>query len=629
MWQSFETQNQGVMLDEPMAEQLNDYLTGKESELSHQIIELIFLIEGIPSLKDNHSRHPVRLSDAVEEFGRKVRWAGQSPRTSMPDGQWKVAAHQINEKVWNYLEVLEGCVVELFQQLDQIGFEHWNVDLVRTATSIKDELNHRMEDLLWAVRRLEEQLKTYKRGCEARNGNGGGWRKIFTYFSRMLDRSLEPSILKCSKFLNFRYRKFLERYAGYLQMHENVQEKMDDLYSYRVLSSMDVDQQDKIKQLCFYLDLWEQNNESRMLQRAEPVRVVRNCLSSDRAGSLLHDYYDALLNAVFDKSRLIKQQFRHVFIDKQSREPILDNVSGYRDEIRFLVRLIAKYNRFLSQSSRGSDRSLKSLIKRLFVPHDEPKQQKDLQKLSSNLKKLDAQAAGFYTSLKHDPLPVSALTPELKDEINHHLHEMAQPLASKDLMRRSAKWLVVALQRLDEMGSFDPNIVRYICRTLSRAMCKDWKYHVLQDNPAFHHVYQTHERIINLMEDRQHQLRLGKFQRVLSQLDGWIRNDEMVKRAHEVELDVNDIKAYLQDYLASVQRLEPKTEGSEHGLDDVGDVVLDNAAEAFLQYLYLFGQFFARLDNDRSDHRLLRRHLLFIDQYFEEIERKLQSFMGY
>lgn len=629
MWQSYETQNRGIVLDEPMAEQLNDYLSGKEAELSNQIIEMILLIEGIPSLKDSYSRSSIKLSDAVEEFGRKVTWAGQSSRSKISEGQWKQAAQKMNEKIWNYVEVLEGCVVELFQQLDQIGFEQWNVDLVRTATSIKDELNHRMEDLLWAIRRLEEQLKTYRWSCEAREGKWVGWRKLFFSFSKMLDRSIQPAILKCSKFLNFRYRKFLERYAGYLQMHEGVQEKMDDLYGYRVLSSMDVDQQDKIKQLCFYLDLWEQNNESRMLQRAEPVRVVRSCLSIDRASALFHEYYTSLRNAVFDKSRLIKQQFRHVFIDKHSREPVLDNILGYRDEIKFLNQLITKYQSFCELTAKGADRSWLKYFSKLFSHQEEPKQLKDFQKLASQLKKLDHQAGGFYNALRQDPLPVSALTPELKDEINHHLHEMGQPLASKDLMKRSAKWLVVALQKLDEMGSFDPATTKYICRTLSRAMSKDWKYQVLQENPAFHQLYETHEQIININEDRQHQLRLGKFQRVLSQLDGWIKNEEMGKRAHEVELDINDIKAYLQDYLASIQRLEPKEDHGEGGSDDVGDVALDNAAEAFLQYLYLFGQFFAKLDNDRSEHRLLRRHLLFIDQYFEEIDRKLQGFIGY
>ena len=272
MWQSYETQNQGIVLDEPMAEQLNDYLSGKEAELSNHIIGLILLIEGIPSLNETYSRSSIKLSDAVEEFGRKVAWASQSSRSKLSEGQWKQASQKMNEKIWNYVEVLEGCVVELFQQLDQIGFEQWNVELVRTATSIKDELNHRMEDLLWAIRRLDEQLKTYRWSCEARQGKWVKWRKPFYFFSKMLDRSLEPAILKCSKFLNFRYRKFLERYAGYLQMHENVQEKMDDLYGYRVLSSMDVDQQDKIKQLCFYLDLWGTRLPSRRGSSRCPTR---------------------------------------------------------------------------------------------------------------------------------------------------------------------------------------------------------------------------------------------------------------------------------------------------------------------------------------------------------------------
>lgn len=626
MWQSYEAQNQGIVLTEPMADQLNEYLSGKEGELSNRIVELILLIEGIPSLKDTPNRSQIKLSDAVEEFSRKVAWASQSSRMPSPSGHAKLATRRMNETIWAYVEVLEGCVVELFQQLDQIGFEHWNVDLVRTTTSIKDELNHRLDDLLWAIRRLEQQLKLYNRGCESREGKWTGWRRILAPFSKCLDRSLEPAILKCSKFLNFRYRKFIERYAGYLQMHESVQEKMDDLYGYRVLSSMDIDQQDKIKQLCFYLNLWEQNNESRMLQRAEPVRAVRSCLTPERTVVLFQEYASMLRNALFDKSRLIKQQFRHMFIEKESREPILDNIAGYRTEIQFLNALIGKYRKFVTQTEGGLGEN-ESIVDFLFKHKKEPRQVQELKKMMVQLMTLDGTAASFYNALQHKPVEEESLTPEIKDKVNDHLHEMAQPLASKDLMRTSAKGLIAELQGLDEIGSFDPNVVRYVCRTLSKAMCKDWKYHVLQEIPAFHTIYDTHRQIISLQEDRQHQIRFGKFQRVLSQLEGWVKSREMGRRAQEIELDINDIKAYLQDYLASVQRLEPRDSGAPLENDELNNS-MDSVSEAFLQYLHLFGSFFSRLDPDRSEHRLLRRHLLFIDQYFEEIDRKLQAYLG-
>lgn len=624
MWQLYETQNQSAVLDDSMADKLTDYLAVKESQLSFRLVELILQIEGVLTLPESMAPSSLKLNESVEEFGRKVTWAGQSSKKKPDERQWKVAAQRVNDLCWDYLELLEGCVVELFQQLDQIGFENWNVDLIRAATAIKDELNQRLDDLSWAIKRLEQQLKIYRRDCEARQGQNVWWRAMLRPFSHMLDSALGPTILKCSKYLNFRYRKFIERYAGYLQMYEGVQRKLDGLYDYRVLSSMDIYQQDKIKQLCFYLELWQQNNESRVLPRSEPVRALRCSLTIDRAASLFNEYHAALRKAVFDKSRLIKKQFRHIFIDKRSREPLLDNLDGYRTEIHFLNSLIARFRHFVQHTGQGTKSNKAGFFARLFGSEKESRPLRDLQKLSSQLKGLEGQTARFHVELKNEPVEGEKLTPAFKEEMSRHMHEMGQPLASQDLMHRHSKALTTGLQKLDEVASFDPDVVKYICRTLTKALCRDWRYHTLQSLPSYHDVYATHTNIVDLSGDRQHQLRLGRFQRLLAQIDGWLKNREMGSRTHEVELDINDIKAYLQDYLASVQRLVNDSSITfEDGISINNEV--ERSAECFLQYMQQFGTFFSKLDLKDPEHRLLRRQLLFVDQYFEEIDRKFHE----
>lgn len=620
VWQLYENQK-FVGLDQPMAEQLSQYLEKKESQLSAKIVEVILQFEGLPSLEESLSSSNLRLGEAIEEFGRKIHRAAQAQKKSYIAGKWKNAAELINHALWNYVEILEGCVVELFQQIDQIGFELWNVDVMRATTSIKDELTHRMEDLIWAIRRIEQQLKLYRRICEANEGKWGRWRGIFLVYFPLLDSSLELTVRKCNKYLNFSYGKFVVRYTGYLQLYENVQKSMNKFYPYRVLSAMDIHLQDKLKQLYFLLTLWEDNCKAQTLPRTEPVRALRNCLTFESAASLFKDYFFSIREAIFDKSRLIKKEFRLVFIDKQSKQPLIENLASYLMELEGLKGLIIHYKKFHLQTDPGTKKFFKKIFGR---SHDRQllKHFDQLHKLIHEIENLAAITANFKSALNIEPGLARGFTAELRNEIDRHLHELGQPLASKSLMHRNGKAIVQLLQSLDEISSFDPEVSEYICRVLSKAMSVDWKYHVLQEIPAFHQIYEVHQGIFNLSDEKSHLNRLHKFQRILNQLEFWLKNEEVLRHAQEINLDINDLKAYLQDFLAQVQRLEPEQEINCQNRFERPAI---KAAQALLQYLYLFGRFFSHFCRTDSEHRLLRNQLLFIDQYLEAIERKIEE----
>lgn len=617
VWQSYDHQN--IIIDEPMAGQLTRYLESKETQLSARIISIILQLEGFPPLKEDEYRS-LRLSDAADEFEKRVSWAKHNPQGGLEKNKWKLAAKQINEALWSYVETLEGCVVELFQQLDQTGFEQWNEEAVRTITHIKDELTNRMDDLIWVVQRFEQQLKLYHKACQGTQGFS--WREVFPFLSHYIDPALIPNIKKCNKFLNFQYHKFIDRYTGFVQLAETSQQSVNKFYQYPVLSSMDVDQQEKLKEIYFLLDLWKNNSRSRILSRTEPVRALRSCMSFENVASLFKDYYSHIREAIFDKSRLIKKQLGLMFIEQESKQALVHNLGNYQIELETLKKLITDYTKFHLQTDPGH----KSWLARLFKDNgikEFTKQFNELRKLTSDVENMDSIANKFQTSLESRSQVGNSIATETQNEINKHLHEMSQPLASKDLMYRHAKGLMHALQELDEISSFNPNIVDYVCFTLCKAMCSDWKYHVLQSIPAFHEVYNIHQGIFNISSDRSHSNRYYKFQRLLKQLEMWIKNGETLKRAQEIDLDINDIKAYLQDFLAYVQRLMPEEEGVWD--NDKFDRPASKAAHALLQYLYLFGNFFSQFSLNDPEYRLIRKKLLFVDQYFEAIDRKIQD----
>jgi len=622
IWQSQDQKN-AVALDDPMAEQLGEYLERKESHLSRQITQLLSTIDGVPSLDLTDSPLALRLNEAIEEFSRKINRMSRTSKSVLSGSQeWKLTVKRLNDDLWEYVEVLEGSVTELFQQLDQIGFEHWNVDLARAMTSMKDELTHRIDDLIWGIRRLEELLKKYRWMCETREGKWVGMRKLFLSRQKLLDKALEPTLRKCNKFLNFRYRKFIERYTGYVQLYESGHKQLQKFYNYRILSSLDLDQQDKYKHLYLLLRLWDQNNKDRVLPRTETVRAVRSFASYPVITSLFKEYFTAIRRAVFDKSRMIKDQFRLLFIDRSVRQPLLDNVLSYRNELSMLNDVATKYRKFHLHTDPSKKKGLFDLFRKERTP-PEVQHLKDLENLEHEVKALDVLLVNFHSSLECDPEMERKITPNLQSDISRTLHEMAQPLASQDLMRRDAKVLLNSLHGLDEMGSFDPKVVDFTRKTLVKAMRVDWKYHVLQELPLFHHVVHLHHDICSGGDDRVHMGRLHKFQRILDQLGLWIGNNETLKYAHDIELDINDIKAYLQDFFASVQRLEKVPEGASE--EEIKNHPVTKANEALLDYLYLFGKFFHKMRPDNPEVRMIRKQLLFVDQYFEEVERKLHE----
>jgi hypothetical protein len=617
VWQSYDHQN--IILDVSKAGQLSRYLENKETQLSAKIINVILKLEGFPAI-DGDSFVTLHLNQAVDEFEKRVNWAKDSPQ-NLEKNKWKTASKQINDALWNYVEVLEGCAVELFQQLDQMSFEQWNDDAVRTITYIKEELTNRMDDLIWIVQRLEQQLKSYQAICEG-NVKSFSWNKVFPFLFRPLDRALIPNIRKCNKYLNFQYQKFIERYMGYGQLAEASRQSINNFYQYPVLSSMEVGQQEKLKELYFLLDLWRNNSKSRVLPRTEPVRALRGCMSFENVVSLFKEYFQLIREAIFDKSRLIKRQLGLMFIEQESKQALVNNLGNYQIELKTLNDLIADYRNFHLQTDPGS----KNWFAKLFKSNggkEFAKQFNELDKLTKDVENLNAIGSNFQTSLESRIQVGNNIPTEVQNEIDKHLHEMSQPLASKDLMYRHAKGLVQSLQSLDEISSFNPNIVDFICLTLCKAMCADWKYHVLQGIPAFHELYNIHQGIFNISSDRLHSNRYYKFQRILKQLEMWMKNGETLKRSQDIDLDINDIKAYLQDFLAFVQRLAPEEEGILE--NDRFDRPISKAAHALLQYLYLFGNFFSQFSLDDPEYRLIRKQLLFVDQYFETIDRRIQE----
>ena len=598
---------QGIFaINRGLVDQLNLYLDGREARLGMAIIDSIHA-GSLPPRLEPSSTASLRVHEAVEEFGKKIHQLKHSQPGDIHPGDWKISSEQVNKAVWEYVEILEGCVTELFQHLDQISFEHWNTDLSQSVGFIKDTLAHRLEDIHWGVKRLDYYLKDYRWICEDGRKKWKFWRKSAMALQKLIDRSLSSHITKTQEQLGVQYQNFKEKFVGYLQLYKSAESKVQKFYEYKAFTSLDLDTQEKLRKTDLLLELWELNSSAKTLPQYETVWALRSSMSPYGVFTLFQEYFEAIRATIFEKSRLIKKKFQFFFQEKEGRLLLANTLANYRTELEKLRSMIVHYREFLQKTEHG------------FSPGS--KESKNFTALVENVLKLDAICEKFHYSLEQESVAEPKFSVHTDQAIQRHLHEMAQPLATKGTMLSEAEEALKLLDGLNEISSFNPYVVDYVGNSLSKAMKADWKYHVLQEIPLFQQLYEIHQHIVESSEDRQHTNRMNKFRRIVDHLELWVKNGEILKHTQEIELDINDMKGYLQDFLAKIQRM---TQESSLERDEAMKNI-SSANQKLLEYRYLFAKFFHRLSQKNPEEKLLRKQLLFVDQYFESIDNRLQE----
>jgi hypothetical protein len=233
---------------------------------------------------------------------------------------------------------------------------------------------------------------------------------------------------------------------------------------------------------------------------------------------------------------------------------------------------------------------------------------------------LDQQISGFFESLGYDISSQQQEEFQAHEQIEKLLHEMGQPLISRPMMASRAEQFLEAVQSCDELGSPQLSTIFYIGEILSRALRADWKYHVLHEYPLFHRIYKVHKGLEEVFEDPAHFFRLERFKVLFFQILDWVERGDVYSHVHEIEIDMNDMKTYLQDFYASIQRV-----GKQKEKGSLIEESLCKFSQQLLEYRYVFGQFFSSMIRINPEGQQLRQQFLFVDQYFESIENLLKE----
>lgn len=607
-----------IALDTPLIDLLHRYLDEKEEQLSSTILEAIPppTVTLQPPVAATSAFGHLKLADAIETLVKRNYQNSQSPYPQPFHINWKNSIAKINAALWNYVETIEGCIAELFQQLEQTSIEQWHPRLSDVVSSIKEMLIHRTEDLIWGIKRLEHLLRKAQLASETHTS----WhfiKELSSLWTPLLDRSLTSNLKKSQEFLRTQHQKFAKRYKSYLKLQEQVDHSLEKFSEFHVLQSLETETQEQFKKLYQLVKLWELNHSAKSLPAKELIIALRNALSIDKATGLFKDYYTALNRSLFDKSLDFKVHSNELMDDPSNKLSMQEAISSCQNETRMLGATISHYREF--QLSSDPDPYVRTRLGfSEWIVGPEPMQTKPLLQLGYDVESLNE----LYEQLSHSLRRGIEQRVEISDvdrEIQQHVHEMGQPLATHRMMRSGAEKVLDKVQQLDELGSFEIDVIDYIGKVFSKLLRADWRYHVLHGIPLFHQLYATHQGLVKPVEDRHHNNRLTKFKKLLQQVHEWVKNNKTQMHFHDIELDMSDIKGYLQDFLGYVQRTSSDPSLSKEKALELHREI----AQQLLEYRYLFGNFFYQLRQHETEGQFIRKQCLFVDQYFETIEAKL------
>lgn len=604
-----------VDLDRHIVDQLENYLKEKEILISQQIINVF------PASFDSSARtlpegNPYKLSDAVEIFTRKVRMIIQKKIKDDSNNISEKVTKNLNTFFWEYTEALEGCVTELFQQVRQVNIDKWHLSISEVVHIIQDILMHRIDDLMWAIKRMEQPLKEL---CQAYpNQNTPFWKRwLQSYFDPDLLKNLEQS----KKFLGTQYEEFNERYHEFKRLSLDVENSLDKMKTFPVLALMDIPDQNLYIDVYRILKLIEINPNSKGVLAEESIRSLKYLASLDSILNVFRHYYRELKDSLFKSSLEFKSLYkeRDSSYYEESMKKLKVKTEDYEKEVRQLISTIGSYRTFILKNDPNPYVGTKlGFTERIVGP--EPASTTKLLNLAYLVEELNGNYSHFLEALERNEEIQKQRELKAKQEIDKLLHEMGQPLISHTMMRNRSERLLEEIKACDELGSPNAKMIDYVEEVLSKGMREDWKYHVLHEFPLFHEIFRLHQGMNRRFDDPAHAFRNERFHLFFDQIEGWVKKGDLFTHIHEIELDINDMKTYLQDFLAAVQRSI-----KDKSMDPFLDETIQKYRQQLIEYRYIFGQFFSTLMVNSKDGQQLRMQFLFVDQYFETIENLLHE----
>lgn len=577
-----------------MLEQFRGFLDKQEAKLADAL-----LLATIPAISATagapvhlHGSGHFRLAQALQIMTSRIRNLHEGEATKK---EWASAVSTINQAFWDYVEILEGTIQELFEQMDGVDLNAWSIDYYQIITSFKELLAHRIEDLIWVNKRVEDLLLAYRWISNRQKNVWMLFGKLLSQFTYVLDKSLLTHLFKAEESLNIRFKSFHLSYEAMRVLIPEIQERETRFAGFPVFITLDQEHRNLIIQLYRLVALNEKNAKYKTLNQELLVTTIKNLAKPGFVSAQFRDYI----------AEIKKTFFRYCLNWQKEFDPaIKKSLLALSQEMDFLKNLIGSYREILLRSDSGPYTKTRWRLTEWIVGQ-EPRKTRDLLNLLYQIEAINKlfPVVNSKTGLQENWALKKAL---LKRQIEEVLHEMGQPLSSRNLIQGKAEKLIELIDETDELGGSLGDVRPLVSDVLLRAMHFDAKYQVLNEDPKFHELFDIHKNLMPKLNDPSHEKRIKQFQTILKHIEHWCKKREVSEHIAEIESEEATIHEGLQRFLGALQ-------GQNNLQDD------KRYLQMLLEYRYLFSQFFHSLRSFETEGKQLRSQFAFVDHYLEAI----------
>lgn len=589
-------------LNQSLIEQLKSFLRLKEAKLANFIFHQLFpkvVLENFPQLKEHQQMKLPSLCSYIEENDSEIK------SKISKHGLKEIILPEINQAIWQFVEVLESNVVELFQRIKSMEISNWTEEMYLIVTEIKELILTYIEDLIFFVQQLEIRLKNlYAHKFISLFSN------VYGFFRSTLDRNILINLLSTKIYLNQNYLNFQTKFNSLNDLYFSVSKKSKKYKNYIGFSSLDKDVKKRFINLYKIVKLWEENKKAKIFNRSDFLKTIKQNIPAGQSYTLLKRYLEHITTWLFSLSEEWKLEKNYIQIEK---------VEFLEEELQALEAIIERYrNMLLSTDPNPYVRS--RLGFKEWVVGPEPRKTKELLDLTYKIDGLKRLFTKFKHSLRRMDEEEEPLAKQfaLKMRIYNVIHEMEQPLASRSMIRSRIERLLDLIDECDELGGSAGDVGSLITDALLSAFRVDWHYQLLFDNPKFQDLWTIHVHAEEMEKDFAHERRVGHFKKMIKHIENWIKQNEAFKHLHDLETDITDAKEQLQEYLSQVKRRLSLVHGVEKSL------YKEQVKLQLLEYYELFDRFFFFLRKYEINGKMILNQFQFMDQYLEAIRQSFE-----
>lgn len=582
-----------------MLEQFRDFLDKQESKLAD-----VLLLATSPAINSKtqgplhlHGSGHFRLSQALQALTSRMRHLQEGDTTP---SEWRSAVLVINKAFWDYVEVLEEAEKELYQHIEAVDISGWTENFHRIVVSFKELLAHRIEDLIWVYLRVEDLLLTYRSICKKRKNLWMLFGLILKKFSKTLDRSILRHLSAAESSLATHYKAFNTSYEALNKFMPEIKAKEAKFLNFSLWNEKDPEHQKLMIKLFEWIALYEKNAKLEALDPQLILRAIKNVAKPGLMSTIFRECIEGIK----------KNFFQDCLAWQNERDPsIRIHLHTLEEGLDHLKTLIGSYREILLRAEADPYAKTRWRFTEWIVG-PEPRKTRDFLYLLYQIDFLKKLFSTLYTSLDRQKTVNPYRKGVIKQQIYEVLHEMGQPLSSRNLIQGKAERLIELIGDLDELGGAEGDVHDLITEILLKALHYDIKYQVLNDDSRFEEIITIHRGLSYPIEDPEHLNRMKVFKSVIKHVENWLKKKEVREHIHELDLDEAAVQESLQGFLASVQR---------------GSYLEETCYEMLLEYRYLFSRFFHLLRSFESEGKEIRSQFSFVDQYLEAIERQVKE----